>query len=312
VSTGSSDTVNFVIHNTGAGTLRISGINFSGPNASEFTVASSTIFPLSVGSGSTQTLAVRFAPMASGSRNATINILSNDANESNYDFALSGTGLEIPEINLQGNSTNILDGDATSGATNNTDFGNSIVGTSVSKVFVIQNTGLGNLTVTGINFTGTNASDFALTGAPTFPVTIASATSYSVTATFNPSAVGTRNATMNLNSNDADESTYDFAVSGNGIPSLSVGTLSNLSSMKVFPNPTNNTATLQVELVKAGNLNVSLVDVQGKQVIPTITKELKAGMHSFELNTSSLQNGVYFLQIADGTATANYKLVIMH
>ncbi len=312
VSTGGSDTAIFVIRNTGAGTLRISGINFSGTNASEFTVASSTIFPLSVGSGSTQTLSIRFAPMASGSRTATVHILSNDANESNYDFALSGTGLEIPEINLQGNSTNILDGDATSGSTNNTDFGNSNVGTAISKVFVIQNTGLGNLTVTGINFTGANASDFAITGTPTFPVTIASAASYSVTATFNPSALGSRNATMNINSNDADESLYDFAVSGNGVPSLSVSTLSNLSSMKVFPNPTNNTATLQVELVKAGNLSVTLVDVQGKQVIPTIAKELKAGMHSFELNTSSLQNGVYFLQIADGTANTNYKLVIMH
>lgn len=312
VNTGSSDTASFVIHNTGAGTLNISGINFSGVNASEFTVVGAPTLPLSIATGATQTISVRFAPMASGSRNATIHIVNSDVNETNYDFALSGTGIEIPEINLQGNSTNIIDGDATPGTTNNTDFGNANIGTTVSKVFVIQNTGLGNLTVTGINFTGANASDFALTGAPTFPVTIATAASYSVTATFNPSALGTRNATMNVNSNDADESLYEFAVSGNGIPGLSVGTLSNLSSMKVFPNPTNNTATLQVELVKAGNLNVSLVDVQGKQVIPTMAKELKAGMHSFELNTSSLQNGVYFLQIADGTATANYKLVIMH
>ncbi|MBL7999252.1 MAG: choice-of-anchor D domain-containing protein, partial [Candidatus Kapabacteria bacterium] len=120
--------------------------------------------------------------------------------------------ITFPEINLQGNSTNIVSGTTTTSATNHTDFG-GITGTSLARTFTIQNTGTANLTVSGISVGGTNASEFVVSGI-TFPATITNGTSTTFTVTFTPTANGTRTATISVANNDCDEPSYTFAVSG--------------------------------------------------------------------------------------------------
>ncbi len=315
VNTGATNVVNFNIKNTGAGALVVSGISFAGADASQFSLVSAPVYPATVAAGGTLVIAAKFAPTSGGVKNATIHIMNSDINESDYDFALIGTGVEIPEINVKGNSTNIIDGDVTPGTANNTDFGTVTSGGTVSKTFMIQNNGAGNLTVSSIGFIGANASEFALTGAPTFPVTIATSASYSITAAFTPAATGVRTATLVIASNDVDEASYDFAVSGicNAPPSTGgVKILGNMSSIKVFPNPTSGEATLSFDLKSGSNISISVMDMQGKEAIPAIQKNLKPGQHTMELNTSTLQNGVYFLRISDNNSSTNTKLVVIH
>jgi hypothetical protein len=56
-------------------------------------------------------------------------------------------GAASPEINIQGNSNSIIDGDATPSATDHTDFGSqSICSGTIVRTFTIQNTGTANLT----------------------------------------------------------------------------------------------------------------------------------------------------------------------
>ncbi len=312
VNTGAVEARAFVIHNTGAGPLNVTGINFSGMHASEFALAGTVTFPFTVASGATTTVTVNFAPAAAGTRTATATIMNNDAFEGHYHFALSGEGVESPEIAIEGNATNITDGDMTPGTANNTDFGDVNVGESVNKTFVIKNTGLGNLNVSAIAFSGTDAADFTLVGAPTFPLTIATAGTYTVTAKFTPAASGTRSAVMTVTNTDSDESTFDFAVQGHGLVSAGVATVTSAYSLKVYPNPSNETATVALTLNNGGNVDITTYDVQGKQVLAGISRNLSAGQHLIELSTAGLTNGVYFVKVAQGTVTTNIRLVVMH
>ena len=57
-----------------------------------------------------------------------------------------------PEINVKGNNTTITDGDATPSLADHTDFGNATTGGgNLVRTFTIENTGTGNLTVSGIS-----------------------------------------------------------------------------------------------------------------------------------------------------------------
>lgn len=313
VNTGSSVTKSFVIHNTGAGALNITGVSFAGTNAADFSLSGAPSFPLTVAAGATHTLTVTFTPGAAGARTATIKLMNNDAFEGTYDFALVGEGVEIPEIVLEGNGANITDGDVTPGAVNNTDFGDVNVGATTNKSFVIKNTGAGNLSVSGITFTGANAADYSLVSAPTFPLTIATAGSFTVTAKFTPAAAGVRNATVNIANTDTDETTFDFAVTGKGVvPSTGVATVSEAYVLKVYPNPAGDAATIALTMKHAGNIEISVCDVQGKQTMPTIGKKVNAGEQLIELNTAALANGVYFLKVTDGASATNIRMVVMH
>jgi hypothetical protein len=64
----------------------------------------------------------------------------------------------INEINLQGNTVSIVDGDTTPSAADWTDFG-----TASTRTFTIQNTGSSTLGVGAISISGANAADFSIT-----------------------------------------------------------------------------------------------------------------------------------------------------
>jgi hypothetical protein len=125
-----------------------------------------------------------------------------------------------PEINLQGNTTNIADGDSTPSTTDHTDFGSvSTASGTIVRTFTIQNTGTLPLTLSGVSpyvtVSGTNAADFTVTAIPSNIITVLGSTTFQVT--FNPSADGVRIATITINNNDTDESVYNFDIQGTGI-----------------------------------------------------------------------------------------------
>ncbi len=121
---------------------------------------------------------------------------------------------------MQGNGVNIADGNATPSAADNTLFGTTpVTGGTIARTFTIQNSGTGNLTVSAITFTGANGADFSAS-AITLPATIAASGSTTFTVTFDPTAAGVRNATVNIANTDSNENPYDFAVQGNGFVSV--------------------------------------------------------------------------------------------
>ena len=89
------------------------------------------------------------------------------------------------------------------------------------------------LTVNSINVTGTNASEFVVSGI-TLPIVIDRAGSATFTVTFTPTASGNRTATLDISSNDPDENPYYFNLSGYGDPTLTSLTLLNTYPLTVL------------------------------------------------------------------------------
>ncbi len=223
----------FTIQNTGTADLNLSGtpiVAISGANSSDFTATTFPATPVAT-SGNT-TFQITFDPNAIGVKNATISIANNDSDENPYTFAIQGTGTTVaPNMNLQGNAANITNGSTTPSTANHTDFGSQDITTgTIVRTFTIQNTGSDALSLTGSSpyaiISGTNAADFAVTAIPATSVAAAGSTTFQVT--FDPSATGTRTATITIANNDSTKNPYTFAIQGTGtdIPANPSGTIS--------------------------------------------------------------------------------------
>ncbi len=132
----------------------------------------------------------------------------------------------LPEINIKGNGNSIADGDSSPQVNKNTDFGSAhIVTGTVEKVFVIENSGLALLGLSGtspfVTISG-DTSDFTVTQIPSQTISSGDSTTFRIT--FNPTETGTKNAVISIANDDSDENPYTFAVKGEGyktIPQLS-------------------------------------------------------------------------------------------
>ncbi|HIG29195.1 MAG TPA: choice-of-anchor D domain-containing protein [Verrucomicrobiales bacterium] len=210
----------FTISNSGSGDLSLSGtpiVAISGTHASDFTVSTQPD-ATTVSAGGTKTFVVTFDPGATGLRNATVSMANDDSDENPYTFAIAGTGTSVPEIGLSGNSVNIADGDSSATTSDHTDFGSHDVSTgSQTRTFTISNTGNADLNLTGtpiVTIIGSSASDFTVTTQPD-ATTVSASGSKTFVVIFDPTAIGLREATISITSNDADEATYTFAIQGN-------------------------------------------------------------------------------------------------
>ena len=127
------------------------------------------------------------------------------------------------EINVKVNGTTVLNNDT------------YVVGTTAATSVTIENTGVSSLTLSGVTFTGTNASEFGInltTG------TVAGLGSNNYSLTFTPTGTGTRTATLSIANNDSDENPYIINL-------YAIGT-NNLAT-----EPTMNPSNLTFPLVKA-------------------------------------------------------------
>lgn len=121
-----------------------------------------------------------------------------------------------PEINVIGNFLSIANGDYSTNGADHTDFGSVSIGSgSVTVTYTIQNTGTASLNLGTIAFSGVNASDYSLLSPPAAVVGAGASTSFRVG--FNPTVLGVKNAVISIDSDDADENPYDFAISGLGV-----------------------------------------------------------------------------------------------
>jgi Abnormal spindle-like microcephaly-assoc'd, ASPM-SPD-2-Hydin len=126
-----------------------------------------------------------------------------------YDDVLN---TQAPEIVVQQPAgTDLVDGAST------LSFGDSNIGSAVTKTVTVRNSGGANLTGLAVTCSGTNASDFTLGSIGA--TTIGPGVDTTFTVTFTPTAGGSRTATLQIASNDTDENPFDINLLG-GIGSL--------------------------------------------------------------------------------------------
>ncbi|MBT6554475.1 MAG: choice-of-anchor D domain-containing protein [Candidatus Marinimicrobia bacterium] len=210
----------FTVYNTGVGDLSLTGspvVDITGTHASDFTVTSQPGSSIA-GSGS-DAFIVSFDPGALGVRSATVSIANNDLDENPYTFDIQGIGAGPPEIDVSGNSTSIFDGDASPSVTDDTFFGSADIVTGiVNHTFTISNSGNSSLSLSGspaVVLSGTHASDFTVTTQPATGLGPSGGTDDFIVS-FDPSASGSRTATISIANNDPDENPYTFSIQGTG------------------------------------------------------------------------------------------------
>jgi hypothetical protein len=96
-------------------------------------------------------------------------------------------------------------------------------------------------------------------------------------------------------------------------PPITVGyaeTASNsANSSYVFPNPAKNNATLNINLVKNGTVNIEVLNTIG-QVVKSTRAEGQSGVNSINVDLSGLSSGIYMVNIKVDNASSTKKLVI--
>lgn len=129
-----------------------------------------------------------------------------------FTYALAAS--PAAEISVTGNSRNLPDGDATPSPLDGTDFGVvDVAGGMTTRSFTIRNTGSATLSVGSVVIGGAHSDDFSLSVSPGDSVPPGGSTSFTVL--FDPSAAGTRTATVSFATNDSDENPFNFAIQGN-------------------------------------------------------------------------------------------------
>jgi predicted outer membrane repeat protein len=227
----------FVIKNLGSLNLTKLAITGDGVDIDSFKFTQPTTTVL--GAGGTTSFTVTFTPTATGMRNAALHIASNDPDENPFDINLKGASL-LPDIAVETPvGTDLTDGTSVVG------YGSVGATSTATKTFTIRNSGLGNLGIFGITFTGTNAANFTASAPGSTLLLPGATTTFDVT--FSPSGgTGSRSASIVINNSDPDaESSFLVKLTGTGVgtpeivasepfgPELVTGTKSDFGSVGV-------------------------------------------------------------------------------
>ncbi|MDP5172084.1 MAG: T9SS type A sorting domain-containing protein [Bacteroidia bacterium] len=81
-----------------------------------------------------------------------------------------------------------------------------------------------------------------------------------------------------------------------------------ISTMKIFPNPNNGVFAVSLELDRAENVKVEIVNING-QVVQTIS-ERNAIVVDHKFNLSNMASGIYFVQVTTSRGTAGRRIVL--
>ncbi|RAJ12124.1 choice-of-anchor D domain-containing protein [Olleya aquimaris] len=298
-ATGFTTNITFDIDNDGTLNLDISSLVLSGANSGEFSIVSPAA-PFTVTPGNTQTVTLQFAPTTIGTKNATLTINNNDADEGACTVLLEGIGTTPEqEINIEGDVgafPDIANGDTTPSSLDNTLFAAQNIGNSQAKSFRIQNVGTADLNVSGITIGGTNPGDFTLSVNPS-PATITPMQNPPAIfeITFSPLASGTRTAIISVASNDADENPYTFMVQGDG--------LCNAGSISILPTsgPDNTIVT-----VTGTNLTTATATVSG---IPATVNNVSATTMEVTIPTGATSGNIEVTDDLGCPASAPFTVI---
>lgn len=205
---------------------------------------------------------------------------SNNGTNNDYATVSYGPVISTPEIAVEQPVTNNL----TDGV-GILDFGGLKVGNDVTRVFTVKNTGTATLTGIAVTLTGANAgTDFGVTVAP--PASLAPGGSTTFNITFIPAALGTRTATIQVASNDADENPFDIAITGAGLTSsqdwrqIYFGTTANSGNAAYTADPDGDGIKNIVEYALGGNPTSS---TSGANLLPAGNINLTAHCMQFSL-----------------------------
>ncbi len=198
------------ISNRGNLPLEVTEVNLIGPDASAFAVAAGTL-PLLLEPGATTDILVTFRPPSEGTKKASLQILSTDPDEPAIDIFMTGSGVDAPVPIIAVTPDSL-------------DFGTVPVDSSVTLSLEISNVGNLPLEVTEIELTGPGADAFAVT-VGSLPLVLDPGATSNFLVTFRAETDGTKQASVQIISNDPEQDTLGVPLTGAGLSNLEILTI---------------------------------------------------------------------------------------
>ena len=246
-----STPLTFSVTNTGASNLTISSVVSS---SAEFIVTSDLCVGKTIAAGSDCLISVAFDPNAGSTQTGTITIKDNAASATQT-LTMTGLSVGIPQITLSPTSLT---------------FTSEGVGTaSAAETITLTDSGTDTLKFTSIAITGTDPADFKQTN--TCGASIVAKATCTISITFDPTAVGSRAATLSLtdNAGSAEGSgetavqTAALAGTGTGVAKIAFSPTS-----LVFPS-TNVGASSAVKTITVSNPGTATLPITSIGITPT-------------------------------------------
>ncbi len=78
-----------------------------------------------------------------------------------------------------------------------------------------------------------------------------------------------------------------------------------------YPNPFNPTTTISYQIPKAGNVQIKVYDVLGKEVALLVNEQKEPGRYTVQFDASNLPSGLYFYRMQSGNFTDVRKMLLM-
>ncbi|MCW1921278.1 choice-of-anchor D domain-containing protein [Luteolibacter arcticus] len=193
-----------IVRNTGNQQLDGLGITMGGDDAALF--QASGLPAGGIAPGGMATVSVTFQPVAEGTAEATMTIVSDDPDEGSIELLLTGSA-EGPDLVVETPPGTVFE----SGST--LDLGEVQLGARVSATVRLRNDGDFPLTGIGALLDGANAAEFDHGALPSLLEPGAEAT---FELTFSPMGTGEREATLHISSNDASTPDFGLILDGSG------------------------------------------------------------------------------------------------
>ncbi len=83
-------------------------------------------------------------------------------------------------------------------------------------------------------------------------------------------------------------------------------------SYNIYPNPSSSSAIIHVNLDKNNTVSYTVSNALGQVVISAAPTDFVSGTNDFEINTSSLSDGMYYVHLKVGNRSVKTKLVVAH
>jgi len=106
---------------------------------------------------------------------------------------------------------------------------------------------------------------------------------------------------------------WDFspAIALNFDPTIGFDAIEGGDKLAVSPNPANDVLNINLNLSKASNVQIDVIDMNGKVVF---NKNIKANLIGYkeELSLAGFANGIYTVQVRSANGTSSQKVVVAH
>lgn len=307
-----------IITNTSSVDLPIAALLISGTNSASFSILGESLSNTTLAADASSTVSLRFTPTSSSPSETTLvanlkvllDVQNGYPQQEHPIIALSGTTQLLPAAGLVDSNDGVLG----SGVNATLDFGDVVVGETVTQVFKLKNTGSGLLSIMEVCFGDGECNNpknvdgfFSFGSNPEAPESLASNGEVVYTLTFTPTGtledVLSETASLIISTNDPNAAALTVAVTGRAIdPEPNLIWPGNFPETLLHTN-NSQTQTLNLQNNGPGPLHIATIELTGSS---DFTYEME-GENLIE-DGASRQINISFLPTSLGTINGSMNI----